>query len=207
MRIRLNHKRLVELVAESKLSQNHWAIRLGLSRGHWSQIVNGKHPYPSQKTRDLLLEVLGVSFEELFTHESQPGVDADFQAAIADRYLLEKELGHGGMGTVSLARDVKHGRLVAVKVVSPAAVSGIGAEQFLKEIRYTARLEHHHILPLHDSGHAAGHPFYVMPYIRGGSLRDRLNRSVRITSRPWVFLSWRVGRSTVAMINPRPTSQ
>jgi transcriptional regulator with XRE-family HTH domain len=176
MRIRLNHKRLVALLAESKLSQNHWAIRLGLSKGHWSQIVNGKHPYPSQKTRDLLLEALGVSFEELFTHESQPGVDADFQAAIADRYLLDKELGHGGMGTVYLARDVKHGRLVAVKVVSPEAVSGIGVAQFLREIRYTARLEHHHILPLHDSGHAAGHPFYVMPYIRGGSLRDRLNR-------------------------------
>jgi len=181
MRIRLNHKRLLELLAESKLSQNHWAIRLGLSKGHWSQIVNGKHPYPSQKTRDLLLEALGVSFNDLFTHESQPGIDADFQAALADRYLLEKELGHGGMGTVYLARDVKHGRMVAVKVVSPEAVSGIGVEQFLKEIRYTARLEHHHILPLYDSGQAAGHPYYVMPYVRDGSLRDRLKRDGRLT--------------------------
>jgi len=81
------------------------------------------------------------------------------------------------MGTVYRARDHKHGRLVALKVVSPEAVSGIGVDQFLKEIRYTARLEHHHVLGLHDSGQAAGTPFCVMPYIRDGSLRARLNRT------------------------------
>jgi predicted permease len=181
VRIRLNHKRFLELLAGSKLSQNHWAIRLGLSRGHWSGIVNGKHPYPSKKTRDLLLEALGVPFEELFAHESRSGVEADLQAALADRYLLEKELGQGGMGTVFVARDVKLGRLVAIKVVSPEAVSGIGVDRFLKEIRYAARLEHPHILPLYDSSQAAGHPYYVMPCIRGGSLRDRLNREKRLT--------------------------
>ncbi|MEJ2239475.1 MAG: protein kinase, partial [Gemmatimonadales bacterium] len=183
MRVRLKQQRLLEMLAQSSLSQNHWAIKLGISRGHWSEIVNGKHPYPSPKTRDRLLEVFNVEFDDLFAIESGPaGVsDANFQAAIADRYLIEKELGHGGMGTVYLARDVKHGRLVAVKVVSPEAVSGIGADQFLKEIRYTARLEHHHILGLHDSGQAAGYPFYVMPYIRGGSLRERLVRDGRLT--------------------------
>ncbi len=183
MRVRLKQQRLLEMLAQSSLSQNHWAIKLGISRGHWSEIVNGKHPYPSPKTRDRLLEVFNVQFEDLFEIESGPagGSDANFQAAIADRYLIEKELGHGGMGTVYLARDVKHGRLVAVKVVSPEAVSGIGADQFLKEIRYTARLEHHHILGLHDSGQAAGYPFYVMPYIRGGSLRERLERDRQLT--------------------------
>ena len=182
MRVRLKQQKLRDLVAQSTLSQNHWAIKLGISRGHWSEIVNGKHPYPSPKTRERLLDVFGVSFDELFEIEPGPaGADADFQAAIAHRYLIEKELGQGGMGTVYLARDVKHGRLVAIKVVAPEAVSGIGAEQFLKEIRYTAQLEHHHILPLYDSGQAAGYPFYVMPYIRGGSLRDRLKRDCRLT--------------------------
>ncbi|UCG88531.1 MAG: protein kinase, partial [Gemmatimonadota bacterium] len=183
MRVRLKQQRLLDILAQSTLSQNHWAIKLGISRGHWSEIVNGKHPFPSPKTRERLLEEFGVAFEELFEIESGPqgGGDATFQAAVADRYLLEKELGQGGMGSVYLARDVKHGRLVALKVVTPEAVSGIGVEQFLKEIRYTARLEHHHILPLYDSGQAAGYPFYVMPYIRDGSLRDRLDRDKQLT--------------------------
>ena len=178
MRVRLKQERLLEMLAQSSLSQNHWAIKLGISRGHWSEIVNGKHPYPSPKTRERLLEVFKVEFDELFAIESGPaGVsDATFQAAIADRYLIEKELGHGAMGTVYLARDLKHGRLVAVKVVAPEAVSGIGIDKFLQEIRHTASLEHHHILGLYDSGQAAGFPFYVMPYIRGGSLRERLQR-------------------------------
>jgi putative ABC transport system permease protein len=183
VRVRLRQQRLLDLLAQSTLSQNHWAIKLGISRGHWSEIVNGKHPFPSPKTRERLLEVFGMAFDELFEVESGPqgGADANFQAAIADRYLIEKELGQGGMGTVYLARDVKHGRLVAIKVVAPEAVSGIGTDQFLKEIRYTARLEHHHILPLYDSGEAAGYPFYVMPYIRDGSLRDRLIRDRQLT--------------------------
>ncbi|UCG87556.1 MAG: ABC transporter permease [Gemmatimonadota bacterium] len=176
MRIRLNHKRLLELIAESKLSQNHWAMRLGLSKGHWSGIVNGKHPYPSKATQDRLLEAFGVMFEELFIHESHSGIEAEFQAALADRYLIERVIGRGGMGTVHLARDVKLGRTVAIKVVSPEAVSGIGTEQFLKEIRYTARLQHHNILPVYDAGEAAGAPYYVMPYIRSGSLGQLLER-------------------------------
>jgi serine/threonine-protein kinase len=167
-------------MARSNLSQNHWAMKLGLSRGHWSDIVNGKHPYPSVKTRERILEVFKVDLAELFETEAGGWSDHHFQAAISDRYLIDRELGHGGMGTVYVARDVKLGRLVALKVVSPEAVSGIGIKQFLKEIRYSARLDHHHILPLHDAGEAGGYPYYVMPYVRGGSLRDLLNRKQRL---------------------------
>ena len=183
MRVRLNQQRLLAYLAQSRLSQNHWALKLGLSRGHWSEIVNGKHPYPSPKTRERMLEVLGLPFEELFEVETEAAswADTDFRRAIADRYLIDTELGQGGMGAVYLARDMRHGRVVALKVISPEAVSGIGVTQFLREIATVAHLQHPHILPLFDSGEAAGHPFYVMPYIRGGSLRARLQSVVRLT--------------------------
>jgi predicted permease len=181
MRIRLKQEQLVDLIARSNLSQNHWAIKLGLSRGHWSDIVNGKHPYPSARTRERMLELFAVPFDDLF--ETEVGIPADrgFEKAIADRYLIDREVGHGGMGTVYLARDIKLGRVVALKVISPEAVSGIGVQQFLKEIRYALRLEHPHILPLYDAGEVAGHPYYVMPYLRDGSLRDLLDRKQRLT--------------------------
>ena len=191
MRVRLNQQRLLTFLAQSPLSQNHWAIKLGLSRGHWSEIVNGKHPYPSAKSRERMLEVLGIPFDELFHIETgiPSWADTDFRRAIADRYLIDSELGQGGMGAVYLARDVRHGRVVAVKVISPEAVSGIGITQFLREIATVAQLQHPHILPLHDSGEAAGHPFYVMPYIRGGSLRARLQAAVRLPSEEAVTLA------------------
>ncbi|HEY2825950.1 MAG TPA: hypothetical protein VGI83_10425, partial [Gemmatimonadales bacterium] len=87
------------------LSQNHWAIKLGLSKGHWSEIVNGKHPYPSAKTRTRMLEVFGVAVNELFHIEpgGEPEADGDFREAIADRYLIDSEVGQGGMGAVYLA--------------------------------------------------------------------------------------------------------
>ncbi len=183
MRVRLHQQKLLAFLAQSPLSQNHWALRLGLSKGHWSEIVNGKHPYPSPKTRERMLEVLGIPFEELFEIEAGiPGwADTDFRRAIADRYLIDRELGQGGMGAVYLARDARLGRVVAVKVISPEAVSGIGVTAFLREIATVAQLQHPHILPLHDSGEAAGHPFYVMPYIRGGSLRTRLEAESRFS--------------------------
>ncbi len=182
MRVRLKLERLQQLLARSALSQNHWAIRIGLSSGHWSDIVNGRHPYPSTKTRRRMLEELRLPLEELFeieTSSTSPS-DVDFRRAIADRYIIDAELGHGGMGAVYLARDVRHGRVVAVKVISPEAVSGIGLNQFQREISTIAQLHHPHILPLHDSGEAAGHPFYVMPLVRSGSLRARLQRDVRL---------------------------
>ena len=98
------------------------------------------------------------------------------RAALADRYALERELGRGGMATVYLARDLKHGRPVAINVLRPEIAAALGPERFLREIEVAARLTHPHILPLHDSGEAAGFLYYVMPYIESESLRDRLER-------------------------------
>src|SRR4051794_4190416 len=100
--------------------------------------------------------------------------------ALADRYLLERELGQGGMATVYLARDLRHDRRVAVKVLRPELAAIIGAERFLAEIKTTANLQHPHILPLHDSGEAEGFLFYVMPYVSGETLRARLTREQQL---------------------------
>ena len=97
-------------------------------------------------------------------------------SALSDRYRIERELGQGGMATVYLAEDLKHDRKVAIKVLRPELAAVIGAERFLSEIKTTANLQHPHILPLHDSGQVDGTVFYVMPYIAGESLRERLNR-------------------------------
>ncbi len=96
--------------------------------------------------------------------------------SLADRYRIERELGQGGMATVYLAVDLKHDRQVAIKVLHPDLAAALGAQRFLSEIRTTANLQHPHILPLHDSGEADGLLFYVMPFVEGESLRDRLNR-------------------------------
>ncbi len=96
--------------------------------------------------------------------------------ALADRYRIERELGAGGMATVYLAHDVRHDRLVALKVLRPELSAILGADRFLQEIKTTANLQHPHILGLHDSGEADGMVFYVMPYVEGESLRERLKR-------------------------------
>ncbi len=96
--------------------------------------------------------------------------------ALEGRYIIERELGAGGMATVYLARDLRHDRPVALKVLRPELAAILGAERFLQEIRTTANLQHPHILPLHDSGEAGGSVFYVMPYVEGESLRDRITR-------------------------------
>ncbi len=101
---------------------------------------------------------------------------ARLTAALADRYVIERELGAGGMATVYLAHDVRHDRKVAVKVLKPELAAMIGGERFLTEIKTTANLQHPHILPLFDSGSAESFLYYVMPYIEGESLRGRLNR-------------------------------
>ena len=101
-------------------------------------------------------------------------------SALADRYRLERELGAGGMATVYLAEDLKHKRRVAIKVLRPELAAVIGAERFLVEIQTTANLQHPHILPLHDSGEVNGTVFYVMPFIDGESLRDRLQRQKQL---------------------------
>ena len=98
------------------------------------------------------------------------------RTALAGRYALERELGAGGMAVVYLARDVKHDRLVALKVVRPELTALLGPERFLREIAITGRLQHPHILPLLDSGEADGQLYYVMPYVAGETLRQRLER-------------------------------
>jgi len=96
------------------------------------------------------------------------------KTALADRYAIEREIGSGGMATVYLAEDLKHHRQVAIKVLRPDLAATLGPERFLREIEVAARLQHPHILPLHDSGEADGFLYYVMPFVEGQSLRDKL---------------------------------
>ncbi len=101
-------------------------------------------------------------------------------ASLSDRYRIERELGAGGMATVFLAHDVRHDRKVAVKVLRPELAAVLGAERFVQEIKTTANLQHPHILPLFDSGEADGFLYYVMPYIEGETLRDKLDRETQL---------------------------
>lgn len=102
------------------------------------------------------------------------------KAALAEHYKIERELGHGGMATVYLARDLRHDRSVALKVLLPELADAVGPERFLREITLTARLDHPGILPLLDSGNADGCLFYTMPFVEGESLRDRLDREKQL---------------------------
>ena len=109
-----------------------------------------------------------------------PDLLDSLREALADRYAVERELGRGGMATVFLAEDLKHHRSVAIKVLHAELTAALGAERFLREIEIAARLQHPHILPLYDSGAAAGFLYYVMPYVEGESLRDRLTREKQL---------------------------
>jgi Tol biopolymer transport system component len=104
----------------------------------------------------------------------------DLTTALSDRYVISRELGAGGMATVYLARDVKHERDVALKVLRPELAAVLGAERFLNEIKITARLDHPHILTLIDSGEIDGFLYYVLPYVRGESLRQKLEREKQL---------------------------
>ena len=112
--------------------------------------------------------------------------------ALADRYTIERELGAGGMATVFLARDIRHDRRVAIKVLRPDVAQRTGAERFLREIRTTANLQHPHIVPLFDSGEAEGSVYYVMPFIEGETLRDRLEREGQLPVREAVRIACEV---------------
>jgi len=101
-------------------------------------------------------------------------------AALEGRYAIERELGEGGMATVYLAEDLKHGRKVALKVLKPELAAVVGAERFLAEIKTTANLQHPHILQLFDSGEIDGYLFYVMPYVEGETLRNRIDREKQL---------------------------
>src|SRR5947199_4200091 len=127
------------------------------------------------------------------------------RGALAGRYTIERELGRGGMASVYLARDLKHDRLVALKVLRPELAAVLGAERFLREIRVTGQLQHPHILTLIDSGEADGFLYYVMPYVEGESLRQRLERegqlpldeALRITGAIASALDFAPGRGVV----------
>jgi len=119
----------------------------------------------------------------------------ELQAAFSDRYTIERELGRGGMATVYLAQDLKHRRSVAIKVLSPELAATLGRERFLREIETAARLTHPHILPLHDSGEAGGFLYYVMPYVEGESLRDRLNREGQLPIADAVAITCKVANA------------
>ena len=101
-------------------------------------------------------------------------------AALEGRYHIESELGEGGMATVYLADDIKHERKVALKVLKPELAAVVGAERFLAEIKTTANLTHPHILPLHDSGEADTFLYYVMPYVEGETLRDKIKHEKQL---------------------------
>src|SRR5262245_1653413 len=103
------------------------------------------------------------------------GLDPRLEPEFNGAYRLQRELGRGGMATVYLAHDVKHGRDVAVKVLRPELAQSLGRERVLREIRLAAKLSHPHILPLFDSGETDGLLYYVMPNVEGQSLRDRLS--------------------------------
>src|SRR5438105_1270317 len=100
--------------------------------------------------------------------------------ALSGRYEIERELGSGGMATVYLAEDIRHDRDVAIKVLHPDLGAALGSERFLSEIKTTAKLQHPHILPLLDSGDADGLLYYVMPYVPGETLRDRLDKEQQL---------------------------
>ncbi|HET9012094.1 MAG TPA: serine/threonine-protein kinase, partial [Gemmatimonadaceae bacterium] len=123
------------------------------------------------------------------TRAPTPGLTA----ALAERYAIERELGHGGMATVYLARELKHARQVAIKVLHAELAASMGAERFLREIGIVAQLSHPHIVPLIDSGDADGLLYYVSPFVTGGSLRDRLRLEQRLPVRDALRVAREVG--------------
>ena len=106
---------------------------------------------------------------------------ARLTAALNDRYAIERQAGAGGMATVYLARDLKHGRAVAIKVLRPELAATIGTDRFLREIEMAARLQHPHILPVYDSGAAGDILWFTMPDVEGDTLRRRLQRRGRFS--------------------------
>ena len=117
-----------------------------------------------------------ITVPSIYSASNVSATLARLREALSGAYAIERELGRGGMATVYLAHDLRHDRDVALKVLSPEMVSGISSQRFLREIRTVARLNHPHILPMHDSGEAGGFSYYTMPYADGESLRARLKR-------------------------------
>jgi len=114
-------------------------------------------------------------------------------AALGDRYIIERELGRGGMATVYLAEERKHGRKVAIKVLRPEITAALGTDRFLREIGIAAQLSHPHIVALIDSGEAAGLLYYVQPHVPGGSLRERLDETRQLPVKDALRIAQEVG--------------
>ena len=126
--------------------------------------------------------VSDVVFPQVTPREyTMPDAISRLSAALEGRYRVEREIGAGGMATVFLAEDLRHKRLVAIKVLNPRLAEAVGAERFLREIETTAGLRHPNILPLYDSGGGEGLLYYVMPFVEGGSLRDRLKAEKQLS--------------------------
>ncbi|MGH7471129.1 MAG: serine/threonine-protein kinase [Longimicrobiales bacterium] len=124
-------------------------------------------------------------------------LSARLSVALAGRYAIEREIGAGGMATVYLARDLKHQRNVALKVVRPELSALLGPERFLTEIQVTANLQHARILPLFDSGEANGLLYYVMPFVEGETLRHRLDRERQLP----IEDALRIGRGVASALD------
>ncbi len=118
-----------------------------------------------------------------------PDLQDQLTATLQGHYAIQREIGHGGMAVVYLARDLKHDRDIALKVLQPHLAEVLGRERFLREIRVAAQLHHPHLLPLYDSGDADGSLYYVVPYVEGGSLRNRLIRETRLDLQPALQLA------------------
>ena len=131
-----------------------------------------------------------LAFRSVSTPERVP---SPIVTALADRYMVERELGRGGMATVYLAEEKKHGRKVAIKVLRPEITASLGTERFLREIGIAARLSHPHIVPLIDSGQAGGFLYYVQPHIPGGSLRDRLTEARQLPIKEALRIAQEIG--------------
>ena len=124
---------------------------------------------------------------------------ARLNAALEGRYRVEREVGRGGMATVYLADDLRHGRSVALKVLKPELGSAVGPERFLREIQIAARLRHPHILPLLDSGEGDGLLYYAMPYVEGESVRERLKQEKQLPIDEAVHIAREVSRARSPM--------
>src|SRR5215472_17177584 len=124
---------------------------------------------------------------------SMSDIPAELHAAFSGHYALTRIVGRGASATVYLAEDRRHGRAVALKVVRPEALSPVTSERFHREITIAARLNHPHILPLYDSGEAGGFLYYVMPYVDGGSLRNRLDQEKQLPIQDAVDIARQVG--------------
>ena len=125
-----------------------------------------------------------------------PDLSPILHETLAGRYVLKREIGRGGAATVYLAHDIRHERLVAIKVLHPELSHALGAQRFLREIKLTASLQHPHILPIHDSGEASDQLYYVMPYVEGDSMRARLGSGNRLSIEEAV----RIGREVIGAL-------